>query len=349
MRIFLSHSHLDRQIADALQRLLGDLFGQRVTVDYSSADAPGAGIGPGAPWLTWITDHIGAADRICVLLTPNSMHRPWILWESGAAAGVALAAHKTSSVVPVIFGLKDSDVPTPFQSSQAVRGDSADAGGIHRLLQELNAELGSPLTDKAFASTTEDCLPPFFGTVAAALKASTPVETVLASVPSSFSAKRLAGFWVTSYVFGSGGVTRCHADVAELTSQSDRRVRGSNRLPPPRTQGYQQPFLNEIDAELASRHLIGHWRNLSDTRYFGAIHLAVLSGECVMEGYYTSFANDVSVGSGPWKWVRIDPGTVAGVDLSALRLRDPEEIRALVEAHDSHAGPVALAAVTAGG
>jgi hypothetical protein len=66
------------------------------------------------------------------------------------------------------------------------------------------------------------------------------------------------------------------ASSPTITAGSDRTVRISNQTAA-RTEGREKsPFRNEIDAQLASRHLLGYWRNTSDTRYFGLVHLAVL-------------------------------------------------------------------------
>ncbi len=66
-------------------------------------------------------------------------------------------------------------------------------------------------------------------------------------------------------------------------------------------------------------------------RYFGSLHLAVLTGEAVMEGYYTAFTNDIRVDVGRWKWVRLDPLTLSGVDLAAVVLNEPETVYAVLE------------------
>ena len=303
---------------------------------------------PGDKWLPWITQKISAADKTYVLLTPNSMNKPWVLWESGAAAGVALAINKPSPVVPITFGISNDDIPSPFASTQTVRGDTNEAGGIFRLLQDLNQQLGQPLTEKAFKSTTDQCLPDFFTKIRETLEDSSPLESLLGSVPPNFSVSILGGYWVTSYQFTSGGTTMRHSEVVQLTSESDRRLRGRTHFPEPRTEGHDRPFRNEIDFELANRHLLGHWKNISDTRYFGTIHLAVLPSENVLEGYYTAFASDVSVASGPWKWVRINPKTIKGADLSKMTLRKPAEIQELLSAHKNYQGPLSLADLVEG-
>lgn len=345
MQVFLSHSHRDRDIADALGKLLSDLFGDRVRVEYSSDQAAGGGIPPGSKWLPWITKRIRGANKTYVLLTPNSMNTPWVLWESGAAAGVLLATQRSGAVVPITFGISDDDIPSPLLDTQRVRGDTSEEGGIHRLLQNLNRALRPRLADATLQSKADERLPDFFAAVKTALQDAAPIESLLASVPHSFSAAQLGGLWVTCYEFASGGATLRHADVSQVTPESERRLRASNGSPAPRTEEHARPFRNRIEAELANRHVIGHWKNLSDTRYFGAMHLSVLTGESVMEGHYTSFASDVSVGSGPWKWVRLDPATLQGVDLSRMVLREPGEIGTLLANHPEDAGPLPLDAV----
>lgn len=166
---------------------------------------------------------------------------------------------------------------------------------------------------------------------------------LLASVPHCFSADMLGGFWVTCYQFNSSRGMQCHADITQLTPQSDRRVTAKNYPPDPRTQG-QASFRNEIEAQLANRHLIGHWKNTSDTRYFGSVHLAILPGETVMDGYYTGFSSDVQVDAMRWKWVRLDSTSLSGVDLQEVTLNDPDVIHALLENPPNDA-PLDLAAI----
>lgn len=172
-----------------------------------------------------------------------------------------------------------------------------------------------------------------------------PSETLLDTVPHSFPAAALCGHWVTCYQFRRGEMPRIHADIARVTAESERHVRATNHPPAPRTEGRAFPFRNEIEAQLASRHLIGHWKNTSDTRYFGAVHLAVLPGETVMEGYYTGFGSDIEVSTGRWRWVRIDPESLSGVALPKVVLREPAALYDLVTNHSQHDPPLKLADV----
>jgi hypothetical protein len=362
VQLFLSHSTRDRAIAEALKDLLEAVFGKRrVVVEFSSDQQADGGIPPGSQWLPWITERITRAERTYVLLTPNSVNKPWILWESGAAAGVALATNKANRVVPITFGIRDADIPSPFLSAQRVLGDTDTANGITRLLQDINEALGKPLTDRALASILQRFVPGFLAKVKTALEQSPPMKSLLASVPHSFSVDMLDGFWVTCYQYDSGHGLRCHADITQVMHESERRVKawnyppeaerrvkGVSYPPEPRTQGRRVPFRNDIEADLANRHLIGHWKNVSDTRYFGSIHLAVLTGETVMSGYYTIFLSDVQVVSRRWRWVRLDSASLLDAELSQATLREPDLLHALVKDHSEDGGPLALADVVEG-
>lgn len=346
MKIFLSHSTRDTEIATTLKALLRAVFGDAVEVSFSSDQAAGGGIDAGEKWREWINKEIAEADQTHVLLTPNSMSRPWILWESGVAAGVSLGNPHAGLVVPVAFGLSADEIPSPLQDIQAVKGDTAEPNGIHRLLQcvneKLTAEFDAGLSDDELEAETNLRAPDYLVQVKEELDAAAPVEALLASTPAAFSAKKLEGFWATSYEFVSDDQTMYHADIAEISAESGRWLLATNSEPAPRTEKHHKPFRNDIDAQLVRRHVIGHWKNTDDTSYFGAIHLAVLPGDDVMDGYYTAFASDGGTGAKPWRWVRIDKATMEGKDLPALELRDPKQINELLRNHSRHDGCIEL-------
>lgn len=172
---------------------------------------------------------------------------------------------------------------------------------------------------------------------------------LLGSVPHSFPVDALNGPWVTCYEFRPGGGTlQCHADIAHVAAVSDRQIRATNHPPAPRTEGRATPFRNEIEASLASRHLVGHWKNTSDTRYFGSIHLAILPGETVMEGYYTGVASDIAVSAGRWKWVRLEPESLSGTALPEVILREPSVLYDRVMKHSQNDAPLTLADIREG-
>jgi hypothetical protein len=173
-------------------------------------------------------------------------------------------------------------------------------------------------------------------------------QLVSKAAAESARADALGGLWITSYQFHSEGGIRHHADITRITPQSSRRLMAKNYPPDPRTQGHVPAFRNEIEAQLVNRHVIGHWRNISDTRYFGSIHLAVLPGEAVMEGYYTAFSSDIKVDVMRWKWVRLDPLSLSDIELPQVALKEPDAIYALLE-HSAYDAPLTLTAVAEGG
>lgn len=147
LRLFISHASSDKAIADALQSLIAEVFppgpAQTVKIDYSSDDAPGGGIAPGARWLEWILEKVREADVCFVLLTADSVSAPWLTWEAGAVTGVAIAtasattaaAHK-ATVIPLLFGIGPDDIPAPLRHQQAVNGGQVNE--VLQLVDELH-------------------------------------------------------------------------------------------------------------------------------------------------------------------------------------------------------------------
>lgn len=174
----------------------------------------------------------------------------------------------------------------------------------------------------------------------------TSAVPLLTVVPASFPAEALAGAWVTCYQFTHAGKPHHHADIAHITAESGSRIWAANHPPEPRSEGRSRSFRNEIEATLAGRHLIGEWQNTSDTRYRGTLHLAVLPGEIVMQGYYTGVGSDIEVSTGFWKWVRLDPGSIPDGDLAGVILREPAALFDLVMSHPQIDEPLTLADVT---
>jgi DNA-binding transcriptional regulator YhcF (GntR family) len=169
-------------------------------------------------------------------------------------------------------------------------------------------------------------------------------KSVLESVPSTFSPAILDGLWVTAYHFHSDQEPKPHADITRITPQSGRRLTSTNYLPEPRTQDHIPPFRTEVEAQLVNRHFIGFWKNVSDTRYFGSVHLAVLPGENVMTGYYTSFTSDVRVDAMAWTWVRLDPASVGPSGYPHVRLKDPGTVNDVLMKYTDRS-PIAASAV----
>ncbi|MVU77110.1 hypothetical protein GPX89_07595 [Nocardia sp. ET3-3] len=157
------------------------------------------------------------------------------------------------------------------------------------------------------------------------------------------SAMVLSGLWVTVYRVEDVG---CHVDLTRLTAVSGHRVTGQNWPPEPRCEKGHAGYRNEIEAEVSQRHLIGRWRNRRDSYYFGTVHLAVLPGETILDGFYTANAADVAVAAEPWKWMRISESEVGEADLGKLQMKAPEQVYALVQERSRLDPPLGLADIT---
>lgn len=148
MKVFISHTHVDKGLADALRDFIKKMFGDSVTIAYSSDQSAGGGINIGESWLTWIMQQVKEAKRTFVLLTPRSTTKPWVLWETGAVTGAAIASGSQESVAPIIFRVDMDQIPSPMTHQQGVNGEDRD--GVQRLLQSINIDLGNRYPEDAF-------------------------------------------------------------------------------------------------------------------------------------------------------------------------------------------------------
>lgn len=183
IKIFLSHSHRDKRVADALSALLHGVFTPEfVTVSYSSDRTAGAGIEAGEDWLPWIMREVASSSVCIVMLTPESLSKPWLMWEAGAVGGVAIAkglgaedgggagqpARVTTPVVPLLYRISNDQVPGPLRSKQAEFGDSGD--GILRVLEMVHARVNG-LSKWFFDLAVKPALPLYLEAVKEALRA----------------------------------------------------------------------------------------------------------------------------------------------------------------------------------
>jgi len=64
-----------------------------------------------------------------------------------------------------------------------------------------------------------------------------------------------------------------------------------------------------------------------------------------MEGYYTGYSSDIEVAIGRWKWIRLDPASLSGIDLSKVILREPRVLYERMESYTQYDAPLSLDAV----
>jgi ABC-type uncharacterized transport system substrate-binding protein len=80
--LFISHSHLDKSLASAIQSLFEMIFGNEIEVFNSSED----GVQPGNIWRDTLRKNLERANVILVIITPQSLQRgEWVFFEAGAS------------------------------------------------------------------------------------------------------------------------------------------------------------------------------------------------------------------------------------------------------------------------
>lgn len=172
--------------------------------------------------------------------------------------------------------------------------------------------------------------------------AATTNEALFASFAPAVEPAQLAGLWVTCYVFDG---TKHHVDLSTVTV-TNNAVTARNYPPEPRAEAHASGFRNEIEAGLFGRHLIGRWRNISDTYFYGSLHFAVLPGETMLDGYYTGFLSDSQVVAERWRWVRVEPQSAEGVDVNTVVLGEPRRISDAIVGRSPFDAPIPLEQLT---
>lgn len=134
-KVFVSHSSDDKALVDALRELITAAFSDEVEIKYSTASVATGGIAAGQSWLEWIHQQIRESDLTIALLTPCSSSKPWLMWEAGAVSGLGLSRGSAMPVVPLLFGIRQDEVPGPLRQQQTKSGTKKQ--DIHDLLESL--------------------------------------------------------------------------------------------------------------------------------------------------------------------------------------------------------------------
>jgi hypothetical protein len=127
-KIFISLTHADNEIAQAIKDVLFALFGEHINVSFSTSKEIDSGIKPGEDWIAWIGERVRTCDLVLALMTPTSVSKPWILWELGAVYGAASASNPEAErkIRPLLYRIRDDDIPSPLRDNkmQFKRGDN---------------------------------------------------------------------------------------------------------------------------------------------------------------------------------------------------------------------------------
>jgi tetratricopeptide (TPR) repeat protein len=139
-----------------------------VDVDYSSDPSAGGGIEAGTNWLQWILDKMQSCDLAIVVLTPESISRPWLMWESGAVNGIALALEQRKPIVPLLFRVNRENLAGPLSHLQAESGETEQ--GVRRLAVAIWELRGRKPGQQVFDPRLDLAVPTYLAEVRDALQ-----------------------------------------------------------------------------------------------------------------------------------------------------------------------------------
>jgi hypothetical protein len=145
--VFISHATNDRPIAGVLKTVLDTVFANGVSVFAASVPS---GLRPGDDWFASIEHNLDVARAALVLVTPSSLLRPWIWFETGAFW--ARMRSGAGRMYPVcVREVHIGELPEPLCRLQAVSLGQPD--GVARLLGDLCRlmDFGDPERVDAYA------------------------------------------------------------------------------------------------------------------------------------------------------------------------------------------------------
>lgn len=127
--VYLIHAAEDKPLAGFLKSQLETIPDVRVFAASKAGQIP-----TGEEWLNEIHRHLRAASAFVILLTPRSVDRHWVWYESGAAW---MSGKKRCPVVA--GGLNPSEVKEPIGGGQILLLEEAD--GAEVLFRDLGGQL----------------------------------------------------------------------------------------------------------------------------------------------------------------------------------------------------------------
>lgn len=132
-RLFISHATVDRAIAERIDE---EIQHRLPSLDTFVASRPGD-IQGGKEWFEAVKTELKRADAYLIVLTPNSVKRPWVIFETGAG-WIAEGKFLTVSA-----GIQNSEIPEPLRFFQVWSLESEETARLaFRELGDAGKKLG---------------------------------------------------------------------------------------------------------------------------------------------------------------------------------------------------------------
>src|SRR5437870_3763257 len=125
MKVFISWSgETGRALADLIQQWLPSVI-QAVKPYYSPDD-----IAKGARWGIEIANELQVSQIGLLIITPDTVEAPWIMFEAGALSKNIGKA----KVAPVVFGLDPAKIRGPLVQFQAAKFEKTEMKRVARMI-----------------------------------------------------------------------------------------------------------------------------------------------------------------------------------------------------------------------
>jgi hypothetical protein len=112
-KIFISHIYEEKDVAAAVQKYIENILGGEVEIFRSSDRWK---LRAGEPWLDRIRKELQESKIFILMLSAESVKRPWVNFEAGAAW-----VSPNKLVIPVCFsGLTKGTMPLPYSTLSAI-------------------------------------------------------------------------------------------------------------------------------------------------------------------------------------------------------------------------------------
>jgi len=106
---FISHYSGDKDVAELIARTLRRISLNQLNPWFSSDTTEVGGLRPGDMWFTEIIGRLSESKAIIIILTPYSIEKHWLYFESGVAEAL-----KNCSIIPVCVGIRREDIFPPL-------------------------------------------------------------------------------------------------------------------------------------------------------------------------------------------------------------------------------------------
>jgi TIR domain len=146
---FLSHYNGDKDAAQLIANMLRRITLQQINPWFSSDGSEIGGLKPGNIWFSEILNKITQSNAVVIILTPNSIDRPWIYFESGIAQALP-----NCEVIPICIGVNRDTLKAPLNLYQCYQ--TTDYKSIKEFTAKLlekfsisfDEEMSKPILEK---------------------------------------------------------------------------------------------------------------------------------------------------------------------------------------------------------